>query len=68
MKYIRNFFVFWYHFIIGDDWTIALAVGAGFGAIALLVHKMHVQLWWLLPAVVIAMLTLSLWLEVRRRP
>lgn len=36
MKFVKGFFRFWYDFIIGDDWKIAvsvlipLAVGAGF--------------------------------------
>ncbi|BAS18573.1 hypothetical protein AHiyo8_pI68770 (plasmid) [Arthrobacter sp. Hiyo8] len=36
MKFIKGFFEFWYDFIIGDDWKIAvsvlipLVVGAGF--------------------------------------
>lgn len=66
MKLLKNFFRFWYHFIVGDDYRIALAVVIGLGGIALLVHKAHLNPWWLLPLVIAVMLSLSLWLETRR--
>jgi hypothetical protein len=31
MKIIRGFFQFWYDFIIGDDWKIAVAVVLALG-------------------------------------
>ena len=50
---------FWYHFIIGDDWTVAAAVGAGLILTALL-NGNHITAWWLVPLIVITMLGLSL--------
>jgi hypothetical protein len=50
---------FWYHFIIGDDWTVAAAVGAGLILTALL-NNAHITAWWLVPLIVITMLGLSL--------
>lgn len=67
MKLVTNFLKFWYHFIVGDDYRIALGVIVGLGGSAVLVHREHERLWWLLPLVVVGMLALSLWLEVRRR-
>jgi hypothetical protein len=67
MKFIGSFLRFWYHFIIGDDYRIALGVIIGFGGSAALVHREHVQLWWLIPVLIAVMLSLSLWLEVHRR-
>ncbi len=67
MKYIQRFFSFWYHFIVGDDWRIAAGVIGGLGLAALLVHGAHVQAWWLLPILVLTMMTLSLWLETRSK-
>lgn len=67
MKRFRGFAAFWYHFIIGDDWRIAVGVVLGLGLIAVIVHGAHIQAWWLLPIMVITMLTLSLWRETRRR-
>ena len=50
---------FWYHFIIGDDWTVAAAVAAGLVITAVL-NGAHVPAWWLVPLIVITMLGLSL--------
>jgi hypothetical protein len=67
MKLLINFLKFWYHFIVGDDYRIAVGVFIGFGGVALLVHRAHLQWWWLLPIAVVGMLSLSLWLETRQR-
>jgi len=67
MIYIRRFLGFWYHFIVGDDWRIAVGVVVGLSLIASITHVAHTQVWWLLPTMVVTMLTLSLWLTARRR-
>ncbi len=58
MNYVTAFARFWYDFIVGDDWTIAVAV-----IVTLVVLKLlsgtHIALWWLLPLVVIAALGAS---------
>jgi hypothetical protein len=59
MTWIRSFAMFWYDFIVGDDWRVAVGVVAGLAATAGLVHA-GVNAWWLLPIVVIALLGLSL--------
>jgi membrane glycosyltransferase len=61
------FGAFWYDFIIGDDWRLAVGVVAGLGLSALVVHHSHVAAWWLLPLVVIIMLTVSLSVGTRRK-
>jgi hypothetical protein len=66
MNHLRSFGAFWYHFIIGDDWRIAVGVVLGLGATAITVHIAHIQVWWLLPVMVVTMLILSLWLATRR--
>jgi hypothetical protein len=65
MRRVRAFGAFWYDFIVGDDWRIALGVVAGLAATALLVHVAHVSAWWLLPAVVLIGLTVSLLVATR---
>jgi hypothetical protein len=65
MKYILGFFKFWYHFIVGDDWRIAAGVVLGLCLVALLAHT-HATIWWVLPLLVVTMLSLSLWLTTRR--
>jgi hypothetical protein len=52
--------VFWYDFIVGDDWRGAAAVALALAATALLTHVAGVNAWWLLPACVVAALGWSL--------
>jgi hypothetical protein len=59
MKYLVAFVRFWYDFIIGDDWRVALGVAAGLALTALLAHH-DVAAWWLLPVAVVATLFASL--------
>jgi hypothetical protein len=65
MNHLRTFGAFWYDFIVGDDWRIAVSVIAALGATAALVHGAHVHAWWLLIVVVIAGLATSLWIATR---
>jgi len=60
MKWLRNFGLFWYDFIIGDDWQVAVLVVAGLAVTALLVHAARVNAWWLLPVIVFAALAWTL--------
>jgi hypothetical protein len=50
---------FWYRFIVGDDWTVAVAVVAGLLVTALL-NARAMAAWWLVPVVVVVMVTVSL--------
>jgi len=61
MRRLRGFGRFWWDFVIGDDWLVAVLVGAGIGATAILAAA-HVAAWWLLPLAVL----LVLWLSLRR--
>jgi len=64
MRYIRPFLKFWYDFIVGDDWTIAASIAVGIAATFWLAHS-KIQAWWLLPAVAILTLGVSLWRAAR---
>jgi ABC-type phosphate transport system auxiliary subunit len=59
VKHIQTFGKFWYDFIIGDDWRVALGVTA---AIALLyvIARQGMNWWWMLPVAVAALLAVSL--------
>ena len=59
MNALKTFARFWYDFVVGDDWK--LAVGA-VSAIALTLFATHhgVNAWWLVPLAVAALLTISL--------
>jgi hypothetical protein len=50
---------FWWDFVVGDDWRVALGVVVALGLTALLVAA-GVDAWWLMPAAVAAVLLLSL--------
>jgi hypothetical protein len=56
---LRSFALFWWDFIVGDDWRIAAGVVlalAGTAAIA----TTAAPAWWLVPIAVAALLTASL--------
>lgn len=57
---------FWYDFLIGDDWLIAVAVTAGLAGTYGLTHA-GLAAWWLLPVAVAAVMPASLWRAVRRK-
>ncbi|HEY0492792.1 MAG TPA: hypothetical protein VGD57_04930 [Candidatus Dormibacteraeota bacterium] len=59
LSWIVGFGRFWYHFIIGDDWTMAVAVAVGLIVSAVL-NARGILAWWLIPLIVIAMLGISL--------
>jgi hypothetical protein len=50
---------FWWEFVIGDDWRVAVGIGIAIGATAALADE-GVVAWWLLPPAVIAVLYGSL--------
>ena len=61
MSRLRDFGRFWWDFVIGDDWRVAVLVAAAIGATAVLAAA-GVAAWWLLPLAVL----LILWLSLRR--
>jgi hypothetical protein len=52
---LRGFGRFWWDFVIGDDWRLALGSGFALGTTALLAHT-GLAAWWSAPAVVITVL------------
>lgn len=65
-KWTRSFALFWYDFVVGDDWRLAIGVIAGLGLTALLAQATTVAAWWVTPVVVIAVLVASTLLAGRR--
>jgi hypothetical protein len=63
---LRAFGGFWYDFVIGDDWRVALGVIAALAA-TYGVSRTSVAAWWILPAALIVLLPFSLWRATRRR-
>jgi hypothetical protein len=59
VSWLRAFGAFWWDFIVGDDWRIAVGVIIALGATAGLA-AVGIAAWWLLPLVVALVLVLSL--------
>jgi hypothetical protein len=59
MRYLGAFFRFWYDFIIGDDWVIAVGVVAALGLTAVIADR-GITAWWVMPVAVVALLAVSL--------
>jgi len=64
MKRVKAFFAFWYDFVVGDDWRVAVGVAAALAA-TYGISQTSVPAWWLLPVAVAILLPLSLWRVVR---
>ena len=58
-SWVVGFFRFWYHFIIGDDWTIAAGVLVALVATAIL-NAQRVPAWWVVPVVAVVAIAVSL--------
>jgi hypothetical protein len=56
---VGSFCRFWYEFIVGDDWRIAMGVVAALGITALLARTTALPVWWILIVVVLALLPFS---------
>ena len=60
MKRLRAFALFWWDFVVGDDWRVAAGLALAIAAVALLAREAHVSSWWLLPLAVAGVLYASL--------
>jgi hypothetical protein len=58
MRRLKAFGLFWYDFVVGDDWRIAVGLVAALGLTAILT-SLSIAAWWLLPLAVIALLAES---------
>jgi hypothetical protein len=68
MSYLRTFGLFWYDFIVGDDWRVALGAAAAIIVTFALAHH-GTNWWWVLPLAVAVVLTASVSVAARgRRP
>lgn len=65
MSYVVAFVRFWYEFIVGDDWVVAVGIVAAIALTALIAHH-DIAAWWLMPVAVVALLAGSLLRAVRR--
>ncbi len=68
IRQLRAFGAFWYDFVIGDDWLVALGVVIALAATFVLTRVTSAALWWVVPAAVLVLLPLSLRREIKKRP
>jgi hypothetical protein len=64
MSRVKGPLQFLWDFVIGDDWRIALAVAVTL-VLTLVLSDDGVTAWWLLPLVVVVMLSVSVWTVAR---
>ena len=65
MRYVVAFLRFWYDFIVGDDWRIAVGIVIALALAALLADQ-GIAAWWVIPTAVAALLSASLWRVARK--
>ena len=66
ISFFKGFFLFWYAFLIGDDWIGAAIIMGGFaGTFGLL--EVDAPAFWLLPLAVVLSVTSSLFRTFRSR-
>ena len=61
MRYVRAFGRFWWDFIVGDDWRVAVGIALALGLTAVLATT-SAPAWLVLPLAVAAVL----WMSLRR--
>ncbi len=66
MRLLAQFGRFWYDFIVGDDWTIAVAVVIAVAVTAVLAHRGW-NVWPIVPVGVTLILAVSCRREARAR-
>jgi membrane protein implicated in regulation of membrane protease activity len=65
MRWVIAFLRFWYDFIVGDDWLIAVGIAAAIALTALIADQ-GLDAWWVMPLAVIALLAGSLRRALRK--
>jgi hypothetical protein len=64
MSRARGFAAFWWDFIVGDDWHVAVGIALALALTALIAHG-GLAAWWLMPVAVALVLAESLWRATR---
>jgi hypothetical protein len=64
MNRVITFARFWWDFVVGDDWRIALGAAVALAATGIASHA-AMPAWWIVPSAVVLVLTLSVWRAAR---
>jgi hypothetical protein len=65
VRKLRAFGTFWYDFIIGDDWRVALAVALALTCTVVVSRLTGAASWWIVVVAVVAVLPLSIYRATR---
>lgn len=60
MRWLRQFGGFWYDFVVGDDWRVALTIVLALGVSMSVTHLGHPSGWWILVLAVVVALPVSI--------
>jgi hypothetical protein len=60
IRRIRAFGAFWYDFVIGDDWRVALGVVVALAVTFALNHTADLAVWWIIVVAVAILLPASI--------
>ena len=60
IRRIWAFGAFWYDFVIGDDWSVALGVAVAFAITFVVSRATDVAVWWIIVAAVAILLPVSI--------
>jgi len=63
---LRSFGAFWYDFVVGDDWRVAVGVVVSLGVTYAVTDAESTTAWWIVPIAVVVLLPLSLLRAIRR--
>ena len=64
---VTAFGAFWYDFVVGDDWRVAVGVVLALAATDLVTHSTSLTGWWILPLALLVLLPWSIHRVVRVR-
>jgi hypothetical protein len=68
LRHLRKFGAFWYDFIIGDDWRVALSVAGALALTAAVNRLTGASVWWIVVVAVVTALPLSIYRATRQKP
>jgi hypothetical protein len=66
IRRLRSFGAFWYDFVVGDDWQVAVGVVSAIVLTYVLSQTTSIAVWWVLPLTVVVLLPYSVVRAVRR--
>jgi len=64
VTFLRRFLRFWWDFVVGDDWRVAVGLAVAIAATWQL-EQAGIAAWWLLPLAVVLLVAASVRREVR---